>query len=77
MLRGLEPEVLATDAVNYRCYCSRERIEAALRSSGNETLQELASEGTPTEVTCQFCGKQYVFTPEELLALRTEAGTEP
>ena len=77
VLRGLEPEVLATDEVNYRCYCSRERIEAALRSSGNETLQELASEGTPTEVTCQFCGKQYVFTPEELLALRTEAGTEP
>ena len=77
VLRGLEPEVLATDEVNYRCYCSRERIEAALRSSGDETLQELASEGTPTEVTCQFCGKQYVFTPEELLALRTEAGTEP
>ena len=77
VLRGLEPEILARDEVNYRCYCSRERIEAALRSSGDETLQELASEGSPTEVTCQFCGKQYIFTPEELLALRTEAGTEP
>ena len=76
VLRGLEPEILARDEVNYRCYCSRERIEAALRSSGDETLQELASEGSPTEVTCQFCGKQYVFTPEELLALRTEAGAE-
>ena len=32
VLRGLEPEVLATDEVNYRCYCSRERIEAALRT---------------------------------------------
>ena len=77
VLRGLEPEILARDEVNYRCYCSRERIEAALRSSGDETLQELASEGSPTEVTCQFCGKQYVFTPEELLALQTEAGTAP
>ena len=76
VLRGLEPEILARDEVSYRCYCSRERIEAALRSSGNETLQELASEGTPTEVTCQFCGKQYVFTPEELLALRAGTGSE-
>ena len=76
VLRGLEPEILARDEVNYRCYCSRERIEAALKSSGDETLEELASEGPSTEVTCQFCGKQYVFTPEELLALRTEAGSE-
>ena len=50
---------------------------ASITISGDETLQELASEGSPTEVTCQFCGRQYVFTPEELLALRTEAGTEP
>ena len=76
VLRGLEPEILARDEVNYRCYCSRERIESALQSAGDETLQELASEGPSTEVTCQFCGKQYVFTPEELLALQTGAGSE-
>lgn len=76
VLRGLEPEILATDEVNYHCYCSRERIEAALKSSGDETLEELASEGSSTEVTCQFCGKQYVFTSDELLALRTGAATE-
>ena len=76
VLRGLEPEILARDEVSYRCYCSRERIEAALVSSGDETLEELASEGSSTEVTCQFCGKQYVFTPDELLALRTETGSE-
>ena len=76
VLRGLEPEILATDEVNYRCYCSRERIEAALQSSGDETLEELASEGSSTEVSCQFCGKQYVFTPDELLALRAGTGSE-
>lgn len=76
VLRGLEPEILARDEVSYRCYCSRERIEAALKSSGDETLEELAAEKAPTEVSCQFCGKQYVFTPEELLALRTETDSE-
>lgn len=73
ILRGLDPQILDTDEVRYRCYCSRERIEAALQSAGNETLQELAGEGTETEVSCQFCGKQYLFTPEELLKLQTEA----
>ena len=72
ILRGLDPQILDTDEVRYRCYCSRERIEAALQSAGNETLQELAGEGTETEVSCQFCGKQYLFTPEELLNLQTE-----
>ena len=72
ILRGLDPQILDTDEVRYRCYCSRERIEAALQSAGNETLQELAGEGTETEVSCQFCGKQYLFTPEELLKLQTE-----
>ena len=73
ILRGLDPQILDTDEVRYRCYCSRERIEAALQSAGNETLQELANEKEATEVSCQFCGKQYLFTPEELLALQTEA----
>ena len=72
ILRGLDPQILDTDEVLYRCYCSRERIEAALRSAGNETLQELAGEDPPTEVSCQFCGKQYLFTPEELLKLQVE-----
>ena len=76
ILRGLEPQILDTDEVRYRCYCSRDRIAAALQSAGNDTLQELADEGTPTEVSCQFCGKQYLFTPDELLALKTEPEPE-
>ena len=66
ILRGLDPQILDTDEVRYRCYCSRERIEAALQSAGNETLQELANEKEATEVSCQFCGKQYRFGVEDL-----------
>ena len=69
VLRGLEPQILATDEVRYRCTCSRERIAKALQSAGEEALRELATEADETEVTCQFCGKQYSFPAEELLAL--------
>ena len=69
VLRGLEPQILATDEVRYRCTCCRERIAKALQSAGEEALRELATEADETEVTCQFCGKQYSFPAEELLAL--------
>lgn len=69
VLKGLEPQVLSTDEVSYLCPCSRERLAASLLTIGAEALLELASEGTPTEVTCQFCGKTYSFLPEELKAM--------
>ena len=69
VLRGLEPQILATDEVRYRCTCSRERIAKALQSAGEEALRELVAEANETEVTCQFCGKRYSFPAEELLAL--------
>ncbi len=73
MLKELNPQFLSADEVSYRCPCTRLRISLALRSVGKEALQELAAEGTPADVTCQFCGKDYNFTLEELLDLATEA----
>lgn len=76
VLKGMEPEILSRDEVSYRCPCSRKRLSDALRSIGAEALLELAAEGTPTEVTCQFCGKNYSFLPEELTALAEPAKEE-
>ncbi len=76
VLKGLDPRILSREEVFYRCPCSGKRLSAALRSTGAETLRELAAEGTPVDVRCEFCGKQYVFTPEELLSLARESETE-
>ena len=69
VLKGLEPRVLEEGAVEYRCYCSRERVADALRSIGADALSEIAEQGSATEVGCQFCDKVYVFTPEEIKGL--------
>ena len=76
VLKGLNPQILSSDTVSYHCPCTRLRLSTALRSVGTEALQELAREGTPAEVICQFCGKNYTFTPEELLTLSEEASPE-
>ncbi len=54
--------------VNYRCTCSRERAIAPLALFSPEELKEMVEEGG-SEVVCQFCGRKYNFTREDLLAL--------
>ena len=60
----------------YYCDCSRERTEEVLISIGEEELSEIAAEGKDTEVGCHFCGKKYVFTPDEIKELIAGIGKE-
>ncbi len=70
VLKGLEYHIVSQKEIEYRCYCSRERVEEAIRSIGPEELESIIAEGKDISVSCQFCDKVYRFTPEELKALR-------
>ena len=60
---------LETTEISYKCYCSRERVEAALISLGRKELQEIADEWESFPVECQFCDTVYTFTPEDIRTL--------
>ena len=60
---------METTEVAYKCYCSRERVTAALISLGKKELTEIADAGKPFSVECQFCDEVYTFTPEEIRVL--------
>ncbi|WP_311146008.1 Hsp33 family molecular chaperone HslO [Stomatobaculum longum] len=68
-------ELKLTDKLlcRFHCDCSRERVERALISLGSKELKSMAEEKKPAELHCQFCGKSYLFSPEELTALEREA----
>jgi len=68
-LDGFEPEILDTSDVSYKCDCSRDRVERALRSLGAEDLREMAAEQEDMQVECHFCDKKYHFTSRELLEM--------
>ncbi|MDO4749857.1 MAG: Hsp33 family molecular chaperone HslO [Eubacteriales bacterium] len=70
VLAGLQPRILQKVPVSYHCPCSRERVGIALRSIPEADLLEMAESGEDAEVSCQFCDEKYIFTPEELRALR-------
>ena len=60
---------METTEVSYRCYCSRERVTAALISLGREELAQIAQEGDTFPIECQFCDTVYTFTPEDIRKL--------
>lgn len=69
VLNGLEPEVMDSFDVSYRCDCSKERVERALVSLGREELVKMAEEQDSTEVCCHFCDRKYVFSRDEIISL--------
>ena len=69
VLEGLEPEVMDSFEVNYKCDCSKSRVERALISLGREELEKMAQEEENIEVCCHFCDKKYNFTKDEITAL--------
>jgi len=69
VLSDFELQVLDTHPVEYRCYCSRDRVERALVSMGREELKQLIQEQGEADLTCQFCDNVYHFTKEELEGL--------
>lgn len=76
VLKGFEHHVVSTEPIEYRCYCSRERVEAALASIGSDALAELAQDGKDISVGCQFCGTEYTFSPAELEAIQPKPAEE-
>lgn len=71
VLSDFELEILETHPVEYRCYCSRERVSRALVSMGRQELSDLIREQGQAELTCQFCDQVYRYTREELEELLT------
>ena len=70
VLKGMEYHIVAEAPVGYRCPCSRDRVEEALATLEESDLNEMIDSGETIRVSCEFCGTDYAFSPEELLALR-------
>ena len=69
VMSDFELEILETTPIEYRCYCSRERMEKALISMGVEEMEALIEEQGSAELACHFCDNVQKFSREELEAL--------
>lgn len=69
VMSDFDLKILETCPVEYRCYCSRERVERALISLGRTELEQMLSEQGGCQMTCQFCDAVYEFTAEDIQRL--------
>ena len=65
---GLCP-TLERSPIEYRCYCSRDRMERALISLGPTELRSLLDEQGEAELTCRFCDNVQHFSRQDLEGL--------
>ena len=67
-LEGIEFDVFDELLVDYKCNCSRNRVEKALITLGSKDLYSMLEEqkkegkADELEVSCRFCGRKEVFT---------------
>ena len=69
VLKGFMLKEVTEVTPEYKCNCTKERIEKALVSLGKTELKKIADEDGGAELGCYFCGKKYNFSAEELISL--------
>ena len=69
VMSDFDLDILEKSPVEYRCYCSRERMERALISPGPQQLESLIEEQGSAELHCQFCDNVQTFTRTDLEGL--------
>ena len=62
----MDLKILETSETDFKCDCSRDKVERVLISIGKKDLQELYDEGKTEEIKCHFCNKGYEFTKEQI-----------
>ena len=72
VLSDFQLEILEKHPVEYRCYCSWDRVTRALISMGREELSSLIRDQGQADLTCQFCDKVYHYSQEQLEQLLAE-----
>ena len=66
ILDGFDIEFNETIPTMYYCNCSKDRFAKGLYSLGKKELKSIIHDGKDIEVNCQFCGKHYNYTVDEI-----------
>lgn len=69
---GMDVNYFEPAELEFKCSCSKQKIESVLLSIGETELASLIDDGR-AEVSCHFCGDKYSFSQTELEKLLEDA----
>ena len=64
---------LGDSPLRFDCKCSQTRVVASLATLDRNELGNLLTDGHPIEICCDFCGKEYAITAEQVRGLLRES----
>lgn len=72
IFEGMDLKIYESITPEYKCDCSRERVERVFMSIGEKDLKDIYNEGKTEELLCHFCNKSYKFSQEDIKNLLDE-----
>jgi molecular chaperone Hsp33 len=69
LLGDLGLKINSKSPCQYKCNCSRERMERNIISLGKAEIEDMIKVQHGAELQCHFCNSKYYFTEEELKTL--------
>ncbi|MEO1329162.1 MAG: Hsp33 family molecular chaperone HslO [Pseudomonadota bacterium] len=63
------PRVYPAQAITFGCSCSREKVSDLLSKYPENAVREMTTEDGDITADCQFCGAQYRFALDEVIAV--------
>ena len=66
IFEGMDLNILEEMIPEFKCNCSREKVEGALISIGEEDLEEIYNDGKEEEIKCNFCNASYKFSNKDV-----------
>lgn len=69
LLAGMDWQELERITPRFYCGCTKAKSRYALNALSAHDLEEMITAGEPAEVTCDFCGKHYLFPVDVLQTL--------
>lgn len=71
-LKGFEYEITEEKEVCFQCDCSREKSLQIISTLGAKDLKEIVDDGKGASMSCDYCGKSYDFSHEEIAKIFDE-----
>lgn len=62
--------------ISYQCRCNRDRVKRSIGLLGVQELDEMIEKAESPTITCEFCGRPYELTLEEIKEVRDEVYRE-
>jgi len=69
ILYGMSFTRLDETRVAFSCWCSTERLLAAIATLRPSEIRTMVEDGSPVQSTCDYCGKEYAIQTSQLAGL--------